>query len=200
MSHFHSTSKAKFHMNSRILNDEDMKASMMSTAIAGSKISKLQDTGVLFASKIKMEAERLKMLEEEIRQNERKLAEKRKEIIDQKLKKSNKDPIILGKKLKQVQNDLEKQNIKFNETLAQNKLLREDINNLRQEKNIYKKIYKDLTRELEKKEQLKFIIQQKSDQTEQDIEQTKTLLQEAQAKAIKEKDEFDKEFYRPYEV
>ncbi len=78
-----------------------------------------------------------------------------------------------------MQNDLEKQNIKFNETLAQNKLLREDINNLRQEKNIYKKIYKSLTRELEKKEQLKFIIQQKSEQTELDIEQTKTLLQEA---------------------
>lgn len=67
----------KFQQSQQFI-DEQNKYSNISTAMAGSKISKLQDTGTLYLNKIKQESERLRLLEDEIQKNEEILKNKRK--------------------------------------------------------------------------------------------------------------------------
>lgn len=52
------------------------------------------------------------------------------------------------KQIKILENRLEKANSKFNESIAQNKVMREDIDNLRKEKVIFENVYTKLENQL----------------------------------------------------
>ena len=97
------------------------------------------------------------------------------------------------KQIKILENRLEKANSKFNESIAQNKVMREEIDNLRKEKVIFENVYAKLETQLgEKRRDVANIIEvANSSYEERDKVQEKlaTLISQSE----KEQAEFTKE-------
>merc|ERR1712054_686068 len=94
----------------------------------------------------------------------------------------------IQKQIRQLENRLEKALIKFNEALAHNKELREEIDGLRRERVVFDSIYKKLERELDhKKKEMANIIEisnsayESRDQAQQEMQALKKQLEEEQA-------------------
>jgi len=94
----------------------------------------------------------------------------------------------IQKQIRQLENRLEKALVKFNEALAQNKELREEIDGLRRERVVFDSIYKKLERELDhKKKEMANIIEisnsayESRDQAQQEMQALKKQLEEEQA-------------------
>merc|ERR1711871_34489 len=94
----------------------------------------------------------------------------------------------IQKQIRQLENRLEKALVKFNEALAHNKELREEIDGLRRERVVFDSIYKKLERELDhKKKEMANIIEisnsayESRDQAQQEMQALKKQLEEEQA-------------------
>ena len=94
----------------------------------------------------------------------------------------------IHKQIRQLENRLEKALVKFNEALAQNKELREEIDGLRRERVVFDSIYKKLEGELDsKKKEMANIIEisnsayESRDQAQQEMQALKKQLEEEQA-------------------
>ena len=104
------------------------------------------------------------------------------------------DPLILQKKIKSHEVKLEKLKQKLNEGIAYNKNLREEINGLRREKNIFDKVYQQLKNEMDfKKDHLRKIIEE-SKNAKMEILNAKEELKKAKVNALSEQAEFEKEY------
>ena len=67
---------------------------------------------------------------------------------------------MVAKQVKILENRLDQALVKFNQSLAQNKKLREDIDDLRRERVVFDSIYRKLEKELgEKKRQMANVIE-----------------------------------------
>merc|ERR1712093_900603 len=96
--------------------------------------------------------------------------------------------MAIQKQIRQLENRLEKALIKFNEALAHNKELREEIDGLRRERVVFDSIYKKLEKELDhKKREMANIIEisnsayESRDQAQQEMQALKKQLEEEQA-------------------
>merc|ERR1711871_1590601 len=94
----------------------------------------------------------------------------------------------IQKQIRQLENRLEKALVKFNEALAHNKELRQEIDGLRRERVVFDSIYKKLERELDhKKKEMANIIEisnsayESHDQAQQEMQALKKQLEEEQA-------------------
>jgi len=94
----------------------------------------------------------------------------------------------IQKQIRQLENRLEKALVKFNEAIAHNKALREEIDGLRRERVVFDSIYKKLERELDqKKKEMANIIEisnsayESRDQAQQEMQALKKQLEEEQA-------------------
>jgi len=94
----------------------------------------------------------------------------------------------IQKQIRQLENRLEKALVKFNEALAHNKELRQEIDGLRRERVVFDSIYKKLERELDhKKKEMANIIEisnsayESRDQAQQEMQALKKQLEEEQA-------------------
>jgi len=94
----------------------------------------------------------------------------------------------IQKQIRQLENRLEKALVKFNEALAHNKDLRQEIDGLRRERVVFDSIYKKLERELDhKKKEMANIIEisnsayESRDQAQQEMQALKKQLEEEQA-------------------
>jgi len=94
----------------------------------------------------------------------------------------------IQKQIRQLENRLEKALIKFNEAIAHNKSLREEIDGLRRERVVFDSIYKKLEKELDqKKKEMANIIEisnsayESRDQAQQEMQALKKQLEEEQA-------------------
>merc|ERR1719313_1146621 len=94
----------------------------------------------------------------------------------------------IQKQIRQLENRLEKALVKFNEAIAHNKELREEIDGLRRERVVFDSIYKKLERELDhKKKEMANIIEisnsayESRDQAQQEMQALKKQLEEEQA-------------------
>merc|ERR1711871_1565924 len=94
----------------------------------------------------------------------------------------------IQKQIRRLENRLEKALVKFNEALAHNKELREEIDGLRRERVVFDSIYKKLERELDhKKKEMANIIEisnsayESRDQAQQEMQALKKQLGEEQA-------------------
>merc|ERR1711871_360426 len=94
----------------------------------------------------------------------------------------------IQKQIRQLENRLEKALVKFNEALAHNKDLRQEIDGLRRERVVFDSIYKKLERELDhKKKEMANIIEisnsayEARDQAQQEMQALKKQLGEEQA-------------------
>ena len=123
-----------------------------------SQIGELQKFGDNYAKRIEKEKKKLDDLNSKIKDVQEKIEEQRHIIrSNQGDKESNED---VARKIKSLENKLDKQLQKYNQAVAQNKHLREQIDALRRERVVFDNIYKKLEGELEdKKDKMMQIIQ-----------------------------------------
>lgn len=84
----------------------------------------------------------------------------------------------VDKQVRVLENRLDQALVKFNEALAYNKSLREHIDNLREERKVFQRIYKKLEAELHEK---KKAMAEKIERANQDYEERDTLQQQLEA-------------------
>mmetsp|Transcript_25602 Transcript_25602/g.36081 ORF Transcript_25602/g.36081 Transcript_25602/m.36081 type:complete len:510 (+) Transcript_25602:33-1562(+) len=140
--------------NERLKEDlalETRQAKQANNQSASAQIAKLQDQADLYARKIEQEKVRIEQLDDKIKNMEKQVLKQRKDMGG--VNASQENSMHVQKKIKILENRLDKALVKFNEALAHNKQLRETIDNLRRERVVFDGIYKKLERELNEKKQ-----------------------------------------------
>ncbi|KAK3256578.1 hypothetical protein CYMTET_34289, partial [Cymbomonas tetramitiformis] len=122
------------------------------------QIQKLQDQADMYTRKIELEKRRVSELDKQIAMMNQKIMEQRKKMGGVNAARENSQQI--QKQIKILENRLDKALQKYNEALAHNRKLRENIDNLRRERLVFDNIYKKLEKELaEKKKEMAHIIE-----------------------------------------
>jgi len=121
-------------------------------------INKMQDQIDAYGKKIVLENKRLETLTQQISIMKHKVLHQKKHMGGVNAAKENHQ--MIHKQIRILENRLDKSLIKFNEALAQNKILREEIDNLRGERMIFDNIYRKLEKDHnERKKQMANIIE-----------------------------------------
>lgn len=167
------------------------------TSALGSEsyIAKLQDQGDNYSRKIKLEQERVEELDRQITEVSRLIDEKRKSVNSMKEKKESNATVLT--KIKKTEHKLDKTLQKYNEAVAENKQLREEIDRLRREKKVFETIYNSLEEEYLAKEKQKEILKEektKATQKRDDARKRLNELKDIKKKAEKELEAFGKDW------
>ena len=158
----------------------------------GNFFNRLQDQANMYVAKIENERKKIEEIDKSILKYQEK-------IIDQNtrlggLNASQVNNLMIQKQIKVLENRLDKSLMKFNETLAQNKILRKKIDEYRRERVVFDGIYKKLERELhEKKKEMTAIIED-SKNAYQARDKAQSEMSVLQLHAEKERAEFEMEF------
>ena len=139
-----------------------------------------------------MERKRIEELDKSILVHQEKILEQKSRLGGANAVQENN--IILQKQTQILENRLNKSLLKFNEILAQNKVLKQKIDDYRRERVVFDVIYKKLERELheKKKEMVKMIQDSRDACLSRDKSQNEMLALKLHAE--KEKSEFENEF------
>ncbi|KAL3674346.1 hypothetical protein V7S43_000302 [Phytophthora oleae] len=109
------------------------------------QIARLQDQIDTFNRKNVGESKRLETLTQQIQVMRHKVLHQKKHMGGVNAARENQQ--MVSKQIRILENRLDKSLVKFNEALAQNKVLREEIDNLRRERVVFDTIYRKLERE-----------------------------------------------------
>jgi len=140
------------------LQVERKHAKLYDSVSAQAQIAKLQDTGDMYTRKIELEKRRIEELDRQMEIMHKKIWEQRQKMGGINASRENNQAI--AKQIQILENRLDKALKKYNEALANNKRLRENIDNLRRERLVFDQIYKKLEKELaEKKKEMARIIE-----------------------------------------
>jgi hypothetical protein len=152
-------------------------------------LASLHDQGDLYTQKIEVENRNVKAMDEQIQLLKQKVLYQRKHMGGVNAARENQ--AMIQKQIRILENRLDKALVKFNEALAHNKQLREEIDNLRRERVVFDNIYRKLERELhDKKKQMANIIELSNLAYEQrDAAQMEVAAIEAQNR--KEQEDFE---------
>ncbi|KAF0691983.1 Aste57867_16889 [Aphanomyces stellatus] len=121
-------------------------------------INRMQDQIDTYAKKIAAEAKQAETLAQQITIMKHKVLHQKKHMGGVNAAKENHH--MVNKQIRILENRLDKSLVKFNEALAQNKVLREEIDNLRRERMIFDNIYRKLEKDHnERKKQMANIIE-----------------------------------------
>ncbi|OMJ81002.1 hypothetical protein SteCoe_18615 [Stentor coeruleus] len=154
------------------------------------EIARLQEQGDNFARKIEIEKKKIADLDQKIAMMTEKLKAQREAIGGAQGAKETNEGI--ARKIKSLENKLDKSLQKYNEAIAHNKQLREQIDKLRRERVVYDSIYKKLEEELQsKKEEMKRIVK-KGYKAKKKRDEAKRKMEELKKEAEKEQEEFEK--------
>jgi len=107
---------------------------------------------------------------------------------------SRENSSALDKQIRILENRLEKANQKFNESIANNKKLREEIDNLRRERVIFDNIYQKLEKELHDRRKEMADIIETANSAYEDRDRAQTMLAKLKQDAEREQIEFEKEW------
>ena len=169
---------------------ETRHASVKVSTAHASKLSVLTEQGNLYTSKIAVQERNLAEIEKQMALMREKVMSQRKRMGGVNAARENQ--MMVFKQIRILENRLDKALVKFNEALAHNKKLRENIDNLRRERVVFDNIYRKLERELhEKKKKMANIIElsnqayEARDQAQMEI----AAIQQADAKETQEYDE-----------
>eukprot|EP00960_Hanusia_phi_P077045 768641-Hanusia_phi.AAC.4 len=134
------------------------KSALDQHASMSSQLNKLQDQAESYTKRIETEKKRIEELDSSIKDLNEKVLEQRKKVGGANAVRENN--LKSQKHIQLLENRLDKSLLKFNEALANNKQLRESIDNLRREKQGFDQIYKKLEKDLsEKKSEMQKIIE-----------------------------------------
>ena len=103
---------------------------------------------------------------------------------------------IISKQIRVLENRLDKALVKYNETLSQNKSLRERIDNLRRERVVFDGIYKKLERELHEKKQDMATLVEECNNAYLNRDKAKDEMQRLKRRAEDEQETFQAEWKR----
>jgi len=174
------------------LTTESRNAKKSSSASGAADIQRMQDEASRYLKKIEKERASIEELD-------RGIASYQERILDQKARLGGVNAAQENNKLVQMQirvleNRLDKNLLKFNETLGQNKALRQKIDEYRRERVVFDGIYKKLEKELhEKKKEMAAIIED-SKNAYQARDKSQAELLALQQNADKERAAFESEF------
>jgi len=128
------------------------------TTFEQEEMARLQDAADFFTRKIESEKRRVEEIQGTLELCESKLVDTRRQMGG--VNASRDSNTQVAKQVKVLENRLDKALVKFNEALSHNKVLREEIDNLRRERVVFDQIYKKLERELhEKKKEMANVIE-----------------------------------------
>jgi len=159
------------------------------------KLSKMTEQKEMVEKQISMQTENKARVDEKIALTEKKMGQLRDQLTRKGGLDSSKETILqTSKQIKVLENRLDKALQKFNEAVATNKELREQIDGLRRERVVFDNIYKKLEAELQqKKKEMANIIEQANAAYEaRDSAQAQMAALKQQAD--KEHCEFEKEW------
>lgn len=169
---------------------ETRHASVKVSNAHAAKLASLQEQGNLYSSKIAIQEKNIGEINKQIKLMQEKILIQRKKMGGVNAARENQ--LMVQKQIRILENRLDKALVKFNEALAHNKNLREEIDNLRRERVVFDNIYRKLEKELhEKKKQMANIIEisnqayEARDQAQMEI----AAIQQADAKETQEYDE-----------
>lgn len=153
---------------------------------------RLQDQAALYIKKIEGERKKIEELDKSIQSYQERILEQKSRLGG--VNAAQENNILIQKQIQVLENRLNKSLLKFNEILAQNKVLRQKIDEYRRERVVFDVIYKKLERELheKKKEMAKIIKDSKNAYLIRDKSQNEMLALKLHAE--KEKNEFENEF------
>jgi coiled-coil domain-containing protein 63/114 len=178
------------------LKDEISQEKFQSSTLGSeSYIARLQDQGDYYSRKIKQEKQRIDDLDSQIAEVQGLIEEKRKAMNESKEKKESNQATIT--KIKKIEHKLDKTLQKYNEAIAENKHLREEIDALRREKKVFQNIYASLEDEYKsKEEERKLLKEEKEKAKKKRDEASKKLneLKENKKKAEKELESFGRDW------
>lgn len=157
-----------------------------------SDIVRLQEEANKYLHKIEVERKKIAELDQTIAEHEQEIVSQRRKMGGVNASKDN--HTMISRQIKLYENRLDKALVKFNESLAKNKALRDRIDDLRRERVVFDVIYKKLERELhEKKKEMKVIIEDsKNAYAQRDKAQSEMFGLKAQAE--KERRDFETEW------
>lgn len=129
-------------------------------------IQKVQDQGDKYMNAIEFEARNISTMEEQINILKQKLLHQRKSMGGVNAAKENYH--MIQKQIRILENRLDKALMKFNEAISGNKVLRDQIDDLRRERVVFENIYRKMERELQdRKRQMAEIIELSNQMYEQ---------------------------------
>jgi chromosome segregation ATPase len=162
------------------------------TLAATAHLQKLQEQTESYTRRIDAEKQRIEEVDKKIKAMNAKIMEQRARMGGVHAARENN--LKIQKQIKILENRLDKSLVKFNEALAHNKAMRENIDNLRRERVVFDGIYKKLERELEerKREMAKIIEVSNIAFEARDRAQQEMAMLKAQAD--KEQQNFEKEW------
>merc|ERR1711959_527090 len=179
--------------NARLQKEVAKKEEKPKVDMRQQEMMRLNDQLDVYTRKIEVEQRKVVELNSQIEETKNNIAAHQKDIllwsgrsgVSNAAKDSN---MQIQKQIRQLENRLEKALVKFNEALAHNKELREEIDGLRRERVVFDSIYKKLERELDqKKKEMANIIEisnsayESRDQAQQEMQALKKQLEEEQA-------------------
>ena len=155
-------------------------------------ICRLQEQATMYIKKIEIEKKKVEELDKSIAKYQERILEQKSRLGG--INAAQENNILIKKQIQVLENRLNKHLLKFNETLAQNKELRQRIDDYRRERVVFDVIYKKLERELhEKKKEMAAIIKD-SKNAYQIRDKSLSEMTALQQHADKEKTEFEIEF------
>jgi len=114
-------------------------------------IQKMHDLGDKYANAIDFERKNISVMEEQVAILKQKILHQRRAMGGVNASKDN--HYMIQKQIRILENRLEKALVKFNEAIAHNKTLRNQIDDLRRERVVFESIYRKMERELHDRKQ-----------------------------------------------
>ena len=114
-------------------------------------IHKMQDQGEKYTNAIERELKNIELIEDQISLMKHKCQNQRRTMGGVNASKNN--IFMIQKQIGILENRLDKSFIKYNEAIAHNKVLSDDIDNLRRERAVFENIYRKIERELQDRKQ-----------------------------------------------
>jgi len=174
------------------LSLERRHAKVYDSVSAQAQIAKLQDTGDMYTRKIELEKRRIEELDKQMDMMQKKIWDQRQKMGGINASRENNQAI--AKQIQILENRLDKALKRYNEALANNKRLRENIDNLRRERLVFDQIYKKLEKELaEKKKEMARIIEI-SNKAYEARDAAQAEMSALKSQADKEQQEFEQEW------
>jgi chromosome segregation ATPase len=159
---------------------------------AASDITRLQDQAAMYVKKIESEREKIASIDKEIADYQARILEQKTRMGGVNAAQTNNQ--LMKKQISVLQSRVDQTLLKYNETLANNKVLRGRIEEYRKERIVFDGIYKKLERELhEKKKEMAAVIED-SKNAYKAREKSQSEMLALQQHADKERVEFESEF------
>ena len=114
-------------------------------------IHRLHEQGDKYANAIEFERKNIEVMEDQINIMKQKVLNQRRAMGGVNASKDN--FYMIQKQIRILENRLDKALIKFNESIAHNKTLRDEIDDLRRERVVFENIYRKMERELQERKQ-----------------------------------------------